>query len=442
MNRRPRLVRAVTCVIVATVVAATQSPAAASPAPDQAPGEPRITTTGPADRLAAGLLDRDAQKVAATRHIPGFGGAYLDSTGDTLHVWLTEPTLTRATQARNALVSHFGPEVVDRQVVPRRASYSFAQLYAWKEQVRQLLARPGVVLSTIDERSNRLELMVEDLATVGAGVQDWLAARGIPAEAVNLTEGGPFTTDLLDRSRPLRAGTQVIFHRDPNPVPQLSACTMGFVALRQGVRGFVTNSHCSTVRSQVDGLFYYQGTYPTDQVGREVLDPPFFTGTGCASGMVCRFSDSNFVQVFDSVSISRGRVARPPLGMVNWNGSDQMRIIEADWSFVNDTVRKVGRTTGHTEGRVFDVCADIGVQGTNIGLRCQDLATYESAPGDSGSPVVRLIHDPNIWDGRLVGIHWGGGELSDGTHAAAFSPYPFVDGEIGLLDACAAGFGC
>jgi hypothetical protein len=92
---------------------------------------------------------------------------------------------------------------------------------------------------------------------------------------------------------------------------------------------------------------------------------------------------------------------------------------------VNQTLVKIGRTTGWTQGPVTNTCVNINVSGTNITQLCQDLVTAGVSGGDSGSPVILRSGTSNaIWAGLL----WGGGGGS-----FAMSAVENIQTELGTL---------
>ena len=255
----------------------------------------------------------------------------------------------------------------------------------------------------------------------------------VPSEAVDIIAGTPIKLTLRDGRRPLVGGPQIEFQIGPGGIAT-ATCTLGFAAVRGGVEGFVTNSHCSRTRGAVDSGRYWQAFRPlfdNDQVGTETADRPMWTGGSCPTGRTCRLSDANFVDTHDGVAIGRGSLARPPFGTLNWNGTDLYRINAADFTEVDRTVLKVGRTTGLTAGVVWGTCFNTNVADSNHTMICQDIATYDSDSGDSGSPVFELTNSPLANDVKLVGINWGSGELSNGQQIAVLSPFPWVWFELG-----------
>ena len=420
--------------------------AATTPEAGSAGPSPEVQVVPFEEHPAGSIMDRDELTLAATAHIPGFGGAYVDPDSGALQVWMTGPSLSRARDAQRALAA-LSPGLADRPVAVRRADFAFAKLAAWRTEARELLLREGVNGVDIDERINRLVVMVTD-RQAGDEVLRALAQKGVPQDAVEVVVSSPIRMLLRNEHRPLYGGTQIQFQTGPAGL-FTATCTMGVTATRNGATGFMTNSHCSRTRSAVDDGRYWQPDRPLldgNQVGWETVDPPLFVGGSCPEGAVCRYSDANFVQTFEGVGIVRAHVARPPLNSFNWNGQDLFRITSVIFAFPGDQVTKIGRTTGRTTGPVDRICVDANVEDTNIVMRCNDLALVLSEPGDSGSPVFRITHVPDIWDVSLVGILWGGGELEDGTQVTVFSPAPYAVAEVagpnGQLLVCPAGFGC
>src|SRR5206468_1597259 len=84
-------------------------------------------------------------------------------------------------------------------------------------------------------------------------------------------------------------------------------------AVRAGVSGFVTASHCSDTQGAVDGTQYYQplNQVPAEFIGTEIADPAYRRNiAGCPHGRVCRYSDSNFSQGADGVAFTLGSIAK------------------------------------------------------------------------------------------------------------------------------------
>jgi hypothetical protein len=396
-------------------------------------GTARTDSAAPGSESAA-PWDRDALKVAATRDVPGFGGAYVNEDGSTLHVWLTRPTADGALRARTALAPSAGSRLAAAGTgapVVHRADYTFAQLKTWRDAARALLVLPGVTLLDIDERTNRLMMAVEDTGRHGPAVRAGLARLGVPWAAVRLERNGAVTPTVGDEARPLRGGVKIQY------LDKL--CTLGFIAQRAGVTGFVTNSHCSTTFGGTDSGKYWQPKKPADSsgsIGAESVDPGFTAGGSCPAGQKCRSSDANFVSTVSGMGVSQGHLARPPLNSTIWNGIDTFRIVAVRSAQFDKTVEKVGISTGRTQGKVTADCVDTPTSvGAPTTMLCQDMASYKAAAGDSGGPVYEII-DSALNTVALVGIQWGLISNTDGQPRALYSPFSSVESELGNLSVC------
>jgi hypothetical protein len=389
--------------------------------------------------VASAAQSLDDRFAAVGQEVPSFGGMFVNDRTDVLHVYLSNPSA--AASAEEALRQAFPGEGLPQELQVHRARFSFQQLSAWHERLSaSVLGLRGVVLTDIDDAKNRLTVGVKN-ADGRARVERRLGARGIPRGAVSIEQVAPIKTDnLRARHRPLVGGLQIT--RRISSTSE-SLCTLGFNAVRAGVAGFVTNSHCTRIQGGVESTVFHQNTTFTsgNRVGVETVDRTYFTGGACPAARRCRFSDSAFVRRDSGVTASRGRIAAPAnFNTVAWNGTSRYRLVSEGNALVGDIVRKVGRTTGTTRGDVIGTCVNVNVSGSNITQLCQTLANYASAGGDSGSPVFSNLNSPQQLDSRLRGIHWGGG---GGT--TVFSP---INGgvqrasELGPLTNCAPGFSC
>lgn len=378
----------------------------------------------------------DESLAEVAKQFPEFGGLFFNEDG-TLQVYMvgrSEPLDGALMEVLKNVISTEilgGESLSETGVEIIEGKYTFTQLKEWHDLMAgSVLTKAGVVFTDIDDRSNRLRIGVENLKRAKGGLEADLTALGIPLEAVEITKTEPVVPELRDRNRPLRGGFQINFVG--------FVCTLGFVADRGGVRGFVTNSHCTETQGGNQGTDYHQpsSSGTTNRVGEESADPSYFTGGACPSGRRCRYSDSAFVRVphpsGPSTTSTRGSIARPPSGSTSWNGIDTYTITSESNPVVGQSVTKVGRTTGRTSGSVQQTCVNFNVSGTTITQLCQSQASYSSSGGDSGSPVFRITSGFNV---ALVGIHWGSG--------GAFSPIGGIQrsGELGSVTTCSGG-GC
>jgi hypothetical protein len=360
-----------------------------------------------------GIVTYDQELVRLAEEIPGFGGLWRDGRGQT-HAWLVDLSWSREVQRLDPA----GVEV-------HQGAYDVRELAAWKDELRPLLGREGAVSLDLDEANNRLHLQVE--RGTENGMEEALRSVRVPREAVLLEVGEPVESfeSLTDRIRPVPGGVRI---RNAGG----GGCTHGFNVVRNGARGFITNSHCSATRGAVEGTVFFQKSnlVSTDRVGVETVDPPLFTGGSCPAGRRCRYSDAIFVD-YDSNALSAGlKIANPSFCGIGFAGpltvnSSQPRvpIVGATYAACGTAVAKVGATSGCTFGAVQSTCADVNVKNTNLTMLCQEQVAGFARPGDSGSPV--FFHGGD--SATLVGLLWGGT-----SNTYTFSSWLVIQIELGF----------
>ncbi len=311
------------------------------------------------------------------------------------------------------------------------SSYAPQQVQRWFDvMAREGLALPGTVLADYDENTNRVVVGVEH-AAAAANVRALAVRLGVPAEALVVRQMEPirFATTLQDRVDPRIGGIQIHFGN--------FLCSMGFNAVDGGQASFVTASHCTNKQGGVEGTVYYQPLQSVDgvSIGTEVEDPPYLRHiAGCPNGKKCRHSDASRaaynagitstlgqIAQTDAASPNTGSLALSTTGSITLTGGDLR-----DQFTIGETMNKVGRTTGWTQGQVTMTCVTVNVSGTNISQICQTIVENSVkivGAGDSGSPVYTSAN-------ALAGILWGGN--SSGT-MLVFSPLKNVDDELGSL---------
>ena len=354
------------------------------------------------------------------RAVPGFGGFFFDQQG-TPTVYLKSASARAGLErALSAYLKREGRDPSQLQV--RQGQYDWSDLERWYGQASEaVLAQRGGVFVDADESSNRVLIGVEHGF---AGQARSTAARlGIPAEAVIVRETEPIVmaATLRQRVRPIVGGLQINF---PGFL-----CTLGFNATRNGQASFITNSHCTSTQGGVESTPYFQPTQTVDpvQIATEVADPTYFRrSNGCPGGRRCRFSDASRAAYAPNIQFTLGRIAStgtPNTGALTITGN--FSITAEGAAAVGQTVNKVGRTTGWTQGAVTNTCVNTGVSGSNIVQLCQTFVSAGVGAGDSGSPVFRGTSNVT-----LVGILWGGS--SSGTQFV-FSPISNIEQELGAL---------
>jgi hypothetical protein len=367
-------------------------------------------------------IDQEYARIA--EQVPGFGGLYLDERGTT-HVYLQD--LSRAREV-------YG---LGERVEVHQGDYDFRDLHAWKSEVRELLSRPGMVSLDIDETRNRLVIAAEPayVERIQRELRDLLRPTSVPVAAVLVEAGEPIEprVDLRDQFRPIPSGVQI------NSAPGI--CTLGVNVTRNGVtRGFVTNSHCTSMRSQVEDTVFFQPTMGIfDRVGVETVDPAFFMNGNCPSKRRCRYSDAAFVAYDDPDFSAGGNIANPTFCGTQVFTREVSPVLPrvpitgfSISSPASGTVLyKVGRTTGCTLGSLKNTCIDVIVNQnlggvmvpTDMMMLCQNTVSAVNGGGDSGSPVYRKSGNSAI----LMGILWGGTSSLYG-----YSPWAFVVSELAI----------
>lgn len=381
-------------------------------------------------------LDEKFADIAA--RLPGFGGMFMGD-NDVLFVYMRDLNSATLQEIETAIAAEFSADRIPSGGIQiLQADYGFTELKNWHDRHSEVtLKLPGVVFVDISESLNRLKIGISAMS-FQTNVLNTLNQQGVPDEAVEFVEVAPFDISsghsLQNRQRPLLGGIEIS--------PNGGLCTLGWLAVLNGVAGFVTNSHCTATRGMVDGSMYFQmdSTDPADFIGTEEADPPQYTGNGCPSGRQCRLSDSAFIRLTPgndpgvSLEASFGRIALPLNENGGMNVDTTIRITGETPNIVEgDIVHKVGRTTGHTSGEVIDTCVSSnsfqnGVD-TGITMICQYRVEASSGPGDSGSPVfaIRPSALTNVGAvAELYGILWGG----NGTEFA-FSPIFNIEFELG-----------
>lgn len=319
-----------------------------------------------------------------------------------------------------------GPEPTAR-VVPPGISHAPEQVQGWFELMAvEGLALPGTVMADYDEQANRVVIGVEH-AAARANVRSLAARLGVPAAAIEVREMAPigYAATLRDRIDPRVGGIQIHFGN--------FLCTLGFNAADGSENSFITNSHCTNRQGGVESTTYFQPLSTVDgvSIATEVEDPVYQRNiAGCPRGKQCRRSDASRARYNTGINFDLGRIAQTSApnngsltitGFLDFTGED----LRTQFT-IGETINKIGRTTGWTQGAVSATCATVNVSGTKFSQICQTLVERNGTivgGGDSGSPVFTT-------NGRLAGILWGGS--SDGT-LFVFSPLANVEQELGAL---------
>ena len=304
----------------------------------------------------------------------------------------------------------------------------------------EVMSLPGTVFSDNDERIGKVVIGVDNVGAA-RGVQTAMARLGISESdyAVELTSPIEFKATLQNaRFASGRAGMQVHFSQ--------YVCSVGANVrhVATGQTGFIINSHCTGTQGGTEGTLYYQPSktsFPT-AIAQEVDDPIYVKGGSCPRGKKCRSSDASrsvFINGYtgNGSAIAKTTASAPNTGNLTvdetatWSYSGQDD--NGSENYVGNTVNKVGRTTGWTQGNITRTCVNTAVSGSTVYQLCQTFvqnpggATIVSG-GDSGS---------GVWTGsgtsaKLVGLLWGG---SSDNKTFIFSPLSQIQQELGAVDA-------
>lgn len=369
--------------------------------------------------------------------VPGYGGHFADENGD-LNVYLVstqqrDAALSALTQRFDAgVLSRFDNDRVAAARV-RQGRYDFLQLYNWRVALRRdVLGMDGVTSLDINEAKNNITLGVEDLGLKGK-VLGAVRELGIPVAAINVVEQKPATNNLRKKRTTLAGGLQIQYVAPSWPGDPWQ-CTLGPLAKRNGVKGFIINAHCTEFRFTNNSEKFYQAKISDRHIATETVDPNYFTGGACPSTKVCVYADAVFAKWENAGTYNFGHIYETnssghTTGSTTRKSTRFTITSDGVWPYPGQLVQKVGRSAGWTYGNVLATCVDIDVSphfsypSTNLHSLCQIKADYGFAGGDSGSPVFQIVSGNNV---TLLGIHWG----NDGPDAF-FSFSGFIKDHLG-----------
>ncbi len=356
---------------------------------------------------------------------PYYGGEWIDPRRGIVFVVVTDERVAESYKGKNVVVV--------------KGKYSYRDLYRWKDVMfdgmrEDPLLKHYLSMTGPEEDKNKILIGLTVINnTVLDRVKILAEKLGIPLDAIIVERTGRFKPDIIesdrnvtvtisqvklsrtDRIRPLVGGIKIQSRR---------ICTLGFIAVRNGVEGFVTAGHCGNVSNPV-----YQPKFtgnPTENlVGRVAADP---RGP--------RYSDAIFVE--NPIVNSKFRIFNEHNPSKHYPVFSEMQAQSKGMY-----VCKGGITTGETCGRIervnFKIVGGWPEYGT---LYDQVLATYTRGSGDSGGPVY---YDPlDTWVRNwcidrygikcvdIYGIHIGAIEDSSNQYAV-YSPISGIERDLGNL---------
>jgi hypothetical protein len=396
----------------------------------------------------------DDQFYDIAKVVPEFAGLYADG-DDGYVVVATNPSRSNLeSDVRAAIANEFGEKFVSNKSIRFvSGEYSFSVLKNWYDDLSPKAFKiDGVIRSGIDEKLNKIKIGVaDDVENPSLVVEEAkLLAQvvGIPQDTliVSLVKRPVVGTSLRDEVSPLAGGLQVEVDDGSG-----GECTLGIIAERDDVVGFITNSHCTAASFGLDPSAdddFYQPTPTVEFIGTEEIDPdPFTTSCQHQPEYKCRYSDSAFIDIvwwWEGLS-DRGSIYKTEeINDDNYTIDGEFRIVDTHTPIMSETLHKVGRTTGWSNGTVIDTCESIlsnAGDGDVVILCTYFVDTDHYDFGDSGSPVFKVVNSPQTDDVAIAGIVWGG--VTDSVWAMSSSASVFHDlGSSADWEVCASGFSC
>jgi hypothetical protein len=272
----------------------------------------------------------------------------------------------------------------------------------------------------LDEAQNviRLGVREENLSLVRGALANSLRDQAIDSQAVKLEidRPGPLRSSVTWASLTGQADTIVGGLEIGNSEPPF-ICSVGFGADYNGSRGFITASHCSASLNKsniwnVDGSVAHQPSGDLTAygaVGIETADP---SPWNCGIGIICRRSDASFYHTVAQAPryVARGLIAHPsgfgPGARTVDPTMPHFIVVGEANGVLGQTVAKVGRTTGWTQGTITATCVDRELSNwpTLRRVKCTNQSSNALDDGDSGGSVF-LYHAGSLvfLSGTVIG---------------------------------------
>lgn len=410
--------------------------------------------TGPAAQLNAdvplprNIRPEEAHLAELSRAVSGFGGAYLDPTGNVV-VNLVDLSRSAGSEmaVRQVLGSHGLARTFRKDAAVRYmpARFSFAQLATWRDALVERALSSGVVnFVDLDEMNNRVTLGVR--TSMDAAATRRLATEvGVDTAALRFELVGEYrdaSSSVLSAAMTSPPCSTLGSH-GCSPIvgglgvggnSALGYATLGFVVSHNGVQRWITASHATSVKFGGDATAFRQATWANGtDLGSETYDKPYWN----CSVFRCRNSDASLMAFAAGAAGQVGLIARTqsPSGPGQGNGSLTISSSTPYFKILDVTgpggvmqgqeVHKVGRVSGWTYGYVTSTCADYNTGGVLppwYKVNCADRANMLVDDGDSGSPVFLRV-DAEL--ATLTGLVTG----RDGT-SSVISRYAGVRGDL------------
>lgn len=418
-----RTVVSAVVVTLALLVAACDSPDVTEPTNELAVAAPIATSAslGSANAQPRGM---DALFVSLNREVPGFGGMFIEPDEAVLYVYLKD--LGRSQGISTAFERRFGPSLL-RQRVGREgtvkeltlkflpAEFDAEELFGWKNSLYGVWREYGMEMLDLDERNNRVHVGVATQAMVNP-VLEHASELGIPDGAVFVEvmsraipmSGPALTGSSATVNETVRGGIKVVnLFSTFSPTGE---CTLGFNAIRNGVRGFVTASHCTSKVFALDApmeedLFNSAGAL----IGKEYVDP-----LPIVEIPPSRNTDAAFIRLMNSTT-NPWELGTLFLGsgepVTEIFSREDMQIGEHWWEFshpimIGASIEKYGISTGLTTGVQNETCLIMngGDPTETFVVRCLSKVVGPVLAGDSGGPVFQRSSWPAQGGVNIAGI--------------------------------------
>lgn len=359
------------------------------------------------EQMPIDSLHGDTPFLNISRELPSFGGFYYAEDNEQVVVGLTNTEDLRFAEV--LIRPYLGSAQPANGFVAEEVQYSYLDLARIRTQLLdRVFDVPGVVSLGVAEAENRVSIGVDPERSLQAreSVRGMMDNLQIQEDFIRFREQPVPTEDHLAshtiRSQHPQGWIQGGWQIGTGDV----WCTLGFSARAAGNDVFVTNSHCTDVPATPDGTDFGQPTV-SSYVGSETSDPSAFS---CSHIFPCRHSDAALIDA--AAPIDFGKIVRTTERLCGENSHASLLVDHSSPTltittrnghvFENQTLDKIGRTTGWTCGAVESTCDDVETSGW-VKL-CSDRVDYSAEDGDSGSPVFRLTPGGNV---DLRGIHWG-----------------------------------
>lgn len=410
----------------------------------------RISSQATIARLRLHARGIDAEFLDVEMQVPGFAGVYIDSVTRSPVVMLTD-------QSRRRRAKIEMPRILARRrhghqtLAFRQASFTFADLYGWQEEISTALIRDNSITSIgIDHRGNRIAVGVRAGRSL-LSLRAVLTRLRIPNEAVDFELAARVTTlsDLASTAfSPHVSGERTVW----DTTGGYHICSMGpIVKWNNGTYiGFLTNGHCtkSYWGNGQPATLYWNAPGTMTQIGEEVANPSPVT---CPSEVstadslaVCRYSEAALIKTYSGQSPNFGYITHTTGSYSTIVGGSMTVADSAGTPMQGEYIAYTGATGGFHAGLVYQPSVNVRMdtivhRWVVASVRVEGDTAHH---GDSGGPAWSIADDTYCnatacygWPSavHIAGMLWGTiqGTSHDGW---LYSPMSSIVSEIGALE--------